>query len=84
MKTIGDVMDRLKSLETDQDIIKFFKEYWELVEEVINEEEKLKLGQTRLFGKVFDRVRSNLIMAIGDLNPMREQYIKKVLWFLYL
>ena len=83
-KTMGECFDTFNKCETEEDLIEYYKAYWFVVEDAVCEEDKILPGSKRNFGKVFDRVRSNLLYMLGDVSKMRRDYAKKVWWFLYL
>lgn len=82
VRTYGDMLDAFNRLETAEDHKQFYLEYWRIVENKINEENKIKLGDERRFDLVYDRLRSNLCHMLGDVSEMRRNYAYKVWWFL--
>ena len=81
-KTLGDVIDLFNKCQTEEEFKQFYLLYWDIVEEEINKEQKITIGDQRRFDLVYGRVRDNLIYLLGSVNEMQSDYAKKVWWFL--
>jgi len=83
-KTLGNVGDLFNQLIEEEDFKQFYLLFWELVEDKINDELSIGLGDNRKIGMVYERTKSNLTYLVDTAEDMRKDYAKKIWWFLFI
>lgn len=82
---LGELIDKFEACNTEEEVKELYKYLWNVTEKAIAEEENIKIGDNRPFGKTYDRIRSNMSYLIGRISESSEnqaQLIQKTLWFL--
>lgn len=81
-KTMENWFDEFNKCETEEDLRKFYMDYWQLVEDTIIKVRKIDLGEKKAIAETYERVRSNLLYLLGNVNEMRADFARKIWWFL--
>lgn len=79
---VGDIHDKFRACETEEDFKDFFKWYYAIVEDTICKEKSLHPGDKRPFGEAMQRTASNMMWLLDGLDEMRRDYAREIYWFL--